>query len=104
MPRHYSDKVDTSKPKLTPLKAIQKFIIVQDIKFKESPPIYYSWDEKRQPVWIETQYGLIPENPYITVDYEPTKREWYIGYIINPEDRKFVKIDDITGRCDILTS
>ena len=104
MPRHYTDKVNTYKPKLTPIKAIQKFMIVHDIKFRESPPVYYSWDEKRQPKWIETQYGWFPEEPYITVDYDIEKREWYIGFIIDPENRKFATIDDITGRCDILTT
>jgi len=101
MPKYYSGKADTVTPNLTPIKAIKKFIIIFDIKLTESPPIYYAWNPKRQPKWIETRYGWIPEKPYFTVDYDNKNREWYVGYIVTPEDRKFATIDDITGRVDI---
>ncbi len=88
------------KPKLTPIKAIRKFIIIHNIKLKDDPPIYYSWS-KRQPKWYQDDYGLYPEKPYFTVDYDKENAEWHIGWIVSMDDRKFARIDDLTGRCDI---
>ena len=90
-----------NKPKLTPTKAIKKFTISYGIKLKNGVAVYYAWDKKRQPQWYQDDYGIYPEEPYFTVDYDKEKREWYIGYIINMEDRFFATIDDITGRCDL---
>ena len=89
------------KPKLTPIRAIRKLLISYDIKLDDEPPIYYAWDRKRQPRWININGIISPEHPHITVDYDQVKREWYIGYIINLNQRYFATIDDITGRCDI---
>ena len=93
-----------NKPKLTPVKAIRKFMISYDIKLTEDPSIYYAWETKRQPKWFQTEYGLYPESPYVTVDYDKNKREWYIGYIIDTNNRFFATIDDLTGRCDLSSS
>ncbi len=90
-------------PKLTPIKAIRKFMISYDIKPDHAPPIYYAWESKKQPKWYQTDDGIFPEQSYITVDYDKDKREWYIGYVIDVDRRYFATIDDITGRCDLMT-
>ena len=93
-----------NKPKLTPIKAITKFMISYDIKLNgDQPPIFYAWEPKKQPKWIQTENGLYPETEYFTVDYDKHKREWYIGFIVDVENRFFATIDDLTGRCDMTT-
>lgn len=89
------------KPKLTPVKVIKKLAISYDLKVDPNIPIYYAWQPKRQPIWYQTEYGLYPESPHFTVDYDKHKREWYVGYIVDASNRYFATIDDITGRCDI---
>jgi hypothetical protein len=87
--------------KLTPIKAIKKFVIAHGIKPNKNTPIYYAWESERQPKWIQDDIGIYPEKPYFTVDFDMNIGEWYVGYITNYQDRKFATIDDITGRCDI---
>src|SRR5665647_1425219 len=93
-----------NRPKLNPVKAIRKFILSQGIKLDDEPPIFYAWETKRQPRWFQSENGLYPEKPFITVDYDKQKREWYIGYIISANTRYFGTIDDLTGRCDLASS
>jgi hypothetical protein len=99
----YDSEEVTNKPKLTPIKIIKKFMITYDIKLKGNPPIYYAWETKRQPKWYEDDNGIYPDKPYFTIDYDKNNGEWYIGYIVDIDNRKFARIDDITGRCDIQT-
>ncbi len=101
---HSGDVNKENKPKLTPLKAIKKMMIAYDVKLNDTqPPIYYAWETKRQPKWIQTEDGLYPKTAYFTVDYDKNKREWYIGFIADIENRLFATIDDLTGRCDMST-
>lgn len=95
---------DKQNPKLTPLRAIRKFLISYDIKPDHEPPIYYAWQSKRQPKWYQDDNGnIFTSEPYITIDYDKSKREWYIGYIIDVDHRYFATIDDVTGRCDLIS-
>jgi hypothetical protein len=101
MPRYDSNNIRIKK-KLTPTKAIRKFVIIQDIKTNGKTPIYYAWNCDKQPVWIQGEQGFYPEEPYFTVDYDKKTREWNIGYIISADNRKFASIDDMTGKYNIL--
>ena len=95
---YQSNKI--TEPKLTIYKAINKFLIAWDIK-KEigiKCPIFYAWD-KKQPIWINN--GFEPIKPYISVDYDPYIKEWYISYIINANLVYFGTIDDLTGSIEI---
>ena len=103
MPIYRSGDVNKEgKTKLTPEKAIKKFIISYGVKLEDDVPVYYAWDNSRQPEWHNTKYGMYPDKAYITVDYDKIKREWYIGYIVAANDRLFATIDDLTGRCDLM--
>ena len=96
MNRVYNDaRTNDNKPKLTITKAINKFLLVWNIKIGSKVPVYYAWDTERQPKW--NMDSMKPLHSYLTVDYDHKKREWYIGYIKSVDDRKFCTIDDITG-------
>jgi hypothetical protein len=102
----YDGKAITDKPKLSPIKAINKFLIYAGIKldnYDEQIRIYYAWG-KTQPKWyLDEESGLaFPLERHITVDYDHSKRMWYIGYIEITGDRYFGSIDDITGRVDLV--
>lgn len=86
------------KPKLTVSKAINKFLISWNIKLNEDTPVYYAWSNKRVPEWKDNMY---PKDSYLSVDFDGNKREWYVGYIVSLNNRKFCTIDDITGACSI---
>ena len=64
MPTYSGDVSKDNKPKLTPIKAIKKFIISYGIKLEKSPPIYYAWEQKRQPKWYEEGDNVYPDEPY----------------------------------------
>ena len=99
---HYENKSDT--PKLTPHKAINKFLLTLNLKVIGKVPVYFAW-KKKQPDWIFLEDGAArPEKPYFTVDYNKKKGEWDIGYIISLEDRKFASIDDLTADVKIHQS
>ncbi len=85
------------KPKFSVNKIIKKFLIIWDIKLDKRTPVYYAWDMKRQPRWFKDERGMHPEKPFLSVDYDPKKREWYIGYIVSANNRRFCTINDLTG-------
>lgn len=77
----------SSNPKLTVYKAINKSFIVWGIPVKDKIRVYYKNElEKRTKPCVP---------PFIVVDYDANKREWYINYI---NDKMYsCTINDITG-------
>ena len=96
---YQSNKI--AKPKLSVYKAINKFLIAWDLKkiIYKKCPVFYAWEPNKQSVWIDN--GFRPIKPYIGVDYDPYKREWYISYVVNAKTVYFGTIDDLTGSIEI---
>ena len=90
------------KPRLTVYKAINKSLIAWNIKNFFNIPVYYKWDQKRVPK-INIKTGLI-KLPFILVDYDSQKREWYIQYININFEILSSTIDDITGTISITSN
>jgi hypothetical protein len=81
----------SDQPKYKVEQVINKFMISIDVKPKYRIKVYYKWN-KKQP--------NISNIPFITVDYDPTKREWYLGFF-NSKAIYYGTIDDITGKVSL---
>ena len=99
---HSGGDVDPNKPKMTVSKVLYKFVTLWGLQVTEHTKVYYAW-KKRQPKWrinkVTGQYE--PKNPYFTVDYDSSKREWFLGYIVSANNRKYCTVDDLTGECSL---
>lgn len=83
-----------NKPKLTVYQVINKSFIAWGIKNKNKLRVYYKWELENRKRNIRI--------PCVIVDYEASKREWYITYF-DLNDRLYsCTIDDITGMYSIL--
>lgn len=74
------------RPKFTPKKIVNKFVIYNNIKINNNIPIYYVWKNK------EPDFN----NPFFAIDYVENKRIWLI-YYVNMDNTISSQIDDITG-------
>jgi len=85
----------TSKPKLSVHTVINKSFIAWGIKNDTKTRVYYKWElEKRTaPLAI----------PCVIVDYDKTKREWYINFIDKDKKLNSCTIDDINGSSAITS-
>ena len=68
-----------NKPKLKVYNAIQKSMIAFGINPITKTKVYYKWEIENRTTPLQL--------PFILVDYEPAKREWYIYY---KNDKKMI--------------
>ena len=80
------------KPKQKVHKVINKSFLLWGINLKENINVYYAWNKNKK-----INY------PFILVDYDKTKREWYIMYVIDKTIIYSCTIDDITCNGAITT-
>ena len=78
-----------NKPKLSVYQAINKSMISLGIKPSTDIRVYYTWDVKRRTKSFQL--------PFILVDYEIKKREWYIYHVSKDNKVLSCTVDDITG-------
>ena len=84
-----------NKPKLSVYQAIKKSFIAWGIKTDTKMRIYYKWELEERTRKIRI--------PCIVVDYDQSKREWYITLFNDQNKVNGCTIDDITGAYSILT-
>ena len=87
----------TEKPKQTVHKVINKSLIAWGITPKQDLRVYYQWSLPKR----------FDNMPFIIVDYNPNKREWYTNYIdkntYTYTSLQSCTIDDITGSSSIAS-
>lgn len=88
-------------PKLTIYQVINKSLISWGIKANKNLPVYYKWDKKRLPK-INSKTGSIIF-PFILIDYDKNKREWYINLLKEHDKILSATVDDVTGTAYITS-
>lgn len=78
-----------SKPKLSVYQAINKSLISLGIKPESDIRVYYQWDMEKRKKPLQM--------PFIMVDYNKIKREWYIYHVGETNKISSCTVDDITG-------
>ena len=78
-----------SNPKLSVYQAINKSLISLGIKPESNIRVYYQWDMENRTKPLKL--------PFIMVDYNKKKREWYIYHVNENNKISASTLDDITG-------
>lgn len=84
-----------SKHNLSVYKVVNKSLIAWNINNSSKIPIYYKFDTKRLPK-INKKSGEY-ELPFILIDYDYHKREWYVQYVTKDYKILSCTVNDITG-------